>query len=263
MAGNARRPGVSVASRLLAVLAAFDADHQRLTLSEIARRADLPPATAHRLIAELEAWQGLRRREDGAYEVGRRLWDVGILAAVQHDLREVALPYLQDVHTTTGETVHLAVRDELFALYVERIVGRASARVLSRPGTRLPLHATAVGKVLLAHAPRATVQAALAAPSRVTPYTITEPGRLHRELAEARRRGFARTAQEMTPGAWSVAVPVETGPGSGGVPGAGCPVAALGIVVASPSRDLVRLVPVLTVAAHGIGRSLPPDWHPG
>jgi DNA-binding IclR family transcriptional regulator len=255
LAGHARRRGVSVASRLLDVLAAFDAEHQRLTLTEIARRADLPLATAHRLVAELEGWQGLRRREDGRYVIGRRLWDVGMLAAVQADLREVAVPYLQDVHAATGETVHLAIRDGLSALYIERIVGRNSAPVLSRAGSRLPLHATAVGKVLLAYAGPPVIQAALLAPTRVTPYTVTEPGRLHRELTEVSRRGFARTAQEMTPGAWSVAVPVGTA--SGNV------VAALGIVVARPGRDLVRLVPVLKVAAHGISRSLPPGWHPG
>ena len=254
MAGNSGEAGTSVASRLLAVLAAFDAGHQRLQLSQIARRAGLPLATAHRLVGELHAWGGLVRAEDGRYEIGRRLWDVGILAAVQRDLREAALPYLQDVHATTGETVHLAVRDGLHALYVERVVGRASARVLSRTGTRLPLHATAVGKVLLADAPDEVARAALAAPARVTAWTITEPGRLARELHQARRRGFARTAQELTPGAWSVAVPVR-GPD-------GVVVAALGVVVASPARDLARLVPVLRVAAGGIGRALPPGWRP-
>ncbi len=257
MAGNARVQGVSVASRVLAVLAAFDASHQRLTLTEIARRADLPLATAHRLVAEVVAWGGLRRCDDGGYEIGRRLWDIGILAAVQRDLREVALPYLQDLHAATGETVHLAVRDDLSALYVERIVARRSAQVLSRTGTRLPLHATAVGKVLLAHAPADVVRAALAAPRRVTAHTITEPGRLGRELAECRRRGWARTAQEMTLGAWSLAVPIRTGRGE---TEHGDVVAALGVVVARPSRDLARLVPVVTVAASGIGRSLPADF---
>jgi len=256
MAGNTGEPGASVASRLLAVLASFDTDHQRLSLSEIARRAGLPPATAHRLVGELENWHGLRRGADGRYEIGRRLWDVGILAPVQRDLREVALPYLQDVHATTGETVHLAVRDGLSALYVERIVGRTSARVLSRTGVRLPLHATAVGKMLLAGSPPDVVRAALAAPARVTAHTITQPGRLHRELTEARRRGFARTAEELTPGAWSVAVPIALGDGDGD----GRTVAALGIVVASPRRDLVRLVPVLRVAALGVARALPAGW---
>jgi len=264
MAGNSGDPGTSVASRLLAVLGAFDGGHQRLQLAQIARRAGLPLSTAHRLVAELHAWGGLVRAGDGRYEVGRRLWDIGNLAAVQRDLRDAASPYLQDVHATTGETVHLAVRDGLHALYVERVVGRTSARVLSRTGTRLPLHATAVGKVLLAAAPDEVARAALTAPARVTAWTITEPGRLARELQQARRRGFARTSQEMTPGAWSVAVPVAApvaAPVAGPVPG-GPVVASLGIVVASGARDLARLVPVLEVAAAGIGRALPTDWRP-
>jgi DNA-binding IclR family transcriptional regulator len=255
MAGNAREPGRSVSSRLLAVLGTFDERHRQQTLSAIARRADVPLPTAHRLVGELEQWGALRRRADGEYEIGRRLWDVGLLAAVQQDLREVALPHLQDVYATTGETVHLAVREGTSALYVERIVGRSSARVLSRTGSRLPLHATAVGKVLLAAAPPDVVRAALTAPARVTARTIVEPGRLARDLAEVRRRGYGRTAEELTPGAWSIAVPVTTPSGE--------TVAALGIVVATATRDLVRLVPVLQVAALGVGRSLPADWSPG
>ena len=254
MAGNARQPGVTVTSRVLAVLGAFDAAHDRLTLSQIARRSGQPLATTHRLVAELAAWGGLARADDGAYEVGRRLWDIGTLARVERGLRDVATPYLQDVHRTTRETVHLAVRDGLHALYVDRLVDRTTAQVLSRAGARLPLHATAVGKVLIAHAPGDVVRAALTDPVRVTPHTITEPGRLHREIAEVRRRGFARTAEEMTPGAWSVAVPIALA--------AGEVVASLGVVVASPRRDLVRLVPVLQVAAHGIARALPPGWRP-
>lgn len=254
MAGRTSVSGASVAERVLAVLGAFDESHRRLTLSDIARRADLPLPTAHRLVGEVVRWGGLRRREDGRYEVGRRLWDVGILAPVQGDLREVALPHLQDVQRTTGETTHLAVRDGRWALYVERLLGRSPATVLSRTGARLPLHATAVGKVLLAAAPQDVVDAALADPEAVTPHTVTDPARLRAQLAECRRRGFGRTAQEMTPGAWSVAVPVA-------LPGGGV-VAALGIVVTVPGRDLVRLVPVLQVAARAIGRALPTGWEP-
>jgi DNA-binding IclR family transcriptional regulator len=254
MAGNAREPGRSVSSRLLSVLGAFDPDHRHLALSDIARRADVPLTTAHRLIAELENWQALNRRDDGRYEIGRRIWDLGLLAAVQRDLREVALPYLQDVHAATGETVQIAIREKTRALYVERVAGRTSAQVISRTGTMLPLHATAVGKVLMAYAPPEVVLQATNRPRRVTPYTIVEPGRLLRELAETRRRGYSRTAQEMTYGAYSVAVPVCADSGQ--------VVAALGVVVDNPRRDLTRLVPGLQVAAHGIGRSLPSGWVP-
>jgi len=252
MPGNAREPGRSVASRLLAVLAAFDDEHRHLGLTDIAQRAGLPLATAHRLIGELEGWHGLVRREDGRYEIGRRLWDLGLLASVQRDLRDVALPYLQDLHAATGETVHIAIREHNRALYIEMIARRNSAQVISRTGSLLPLHTTAVGKVLLAHAGPEVLRAATARLERVTPYSITEPGRLLRDLTEVRRRGYARTAEEMTYGAYSLAVPV-------GSP-AGKVIAALGVVVDDPRRDLVRLVPVLQVAANGIGRSVPPGW---
>jgi DNA-binding IclR family transcriptional regulator len=86
---------------------------------------------------------------------------------------------------------------------------------------------------------------------RPTRHTIVEPGRLRRELAEVRSRGYARTTEEMTLGAVSVAVPVTT-------PGPGTPlvIGALGVVVPVHRRDPAKLVPVLEVAARGIGREV-------
>ena len=170
---------------------------------------------------------------------------------MQLELRQVAAPFLLDVHTATRDTVHLAVREGRSALYVERVSGRESVPVVSQVGSRLPLHATGVGKVLLAVAPDDVVDAVLRAPTRQTRHTIVDPGRLRRELAEVRRRGYARTAEEMSLGTLSVAVPVRTERTDGPVV-----VAALGIVVPSHRRDLLRLVPVLEVAARGVGREL-------
>jgi DNA-binding IclR family transcriptional regulator len=251
MAGNSGAPGRAVAGRALSMLDAFSAEAPRLTLSEVAARSGTPLTTAHRLIGVLTEWGALARRADGRYEIGRKLWDLGLLAPVQAELRQVAAPFLLDVHTATRDTVHLAVRDGLSALYVERISGRESVPVVSQVGSRLPLHATGVGKVLLAAAPDDVFERMLGALSRETRHTIGDPPRLRREIAEVHRRGFARTAEEMTLGAASVAVPVT-------VDRAGTPVvaAALGIVVPSSRRDPTRLVPVLEVAARGIGREL-------
>lgn len=248
MAGRSRTPGRSVTSRVLDALGAFDAEHPRLTLTEIARRADLPVQTAARLLAELVGGQALVRRPDGRYEIGRRLWQLGLLAPVNQELREVALPFMHDIHAATGDVVHLAVREGDAALYVERMVGSGSVPVLSRMGARLPLHATGVGKVLLAEAPPDVVERVLGCLTRVTRHTIVEPGRLMRELAETRRRGYARTSEEMTLGACSVAVPVRPSPGP--------PVAALGVVTPSARPQVNRLVPTLLVAAAGLGRAL-------
>src|SRR5215210_2793189 len=181
----------------------------RLTLSEIAERSGTPLTTAHRLLGELADWGALIRRSDGRYEIGRKLWDLGLLAPVQLELRQVAAPFLQDVHTAIRDTVHLAVREGMSALYVERVSGRESVPVVSQVGSRLPLHATGVGKVLLAAAPDDVLERMLSALSRETPHTVVDPGRLRREVAEVHRRGYARTAEEMSLGASSVAVPVS------------------------------------------------------
>jgi DNA-binding IclR family transcriptional regulator len=251
VAGGAGAGGRSVTSRALGVLDAFDSTHPRLSLSEVAERSGTPLTTSHRLLAELSAWGALARRADGRYEIGRKLWDLGLLAPVQLELRQVASPFLLDVHTATRDTVHLAVREGVRALYVERISGRESTPVISQVGSRLPLHATGVGKVLLASAPDDVVEQVLRQLSRETRHTVADPRVLVRELAEVRRRGWSRTAEEMSLGAASVAVPVTVDRAAGPVV-----VAALGIVVPAQRRDLSRLAPVLQVAARGIGRAL-------
>jgi DNA-binding IclR family transcriptional regulator len=247
MAGNTASPGRSVTSRALAILGAFDERHRRLGLTDLAARAGLPAATAHRLVAELVAWGALSRTESGKYVVGRRLWDIGLLAPVHTGLGQTASPYLHDLYGATRATVHLAVRDDRRALYVDRLSGHASVPVVSAIGSRLPLHATGVGKVLLAHA-SADIQAeVLDDLPRMTPHTVTQPGRLRRQLEKVREDDFATTVEEMTLGACSAAVPIRAG---------GDVVAALGVVVPSLERDRARLISALQVAARGIGRSV-------
>lgn len=248
MAGRSREQGRTVTSRALAVLEAFDASHVRLSLSDISRRSNLPLATAYRLVKELETWQALTRRADGMYEIGPKLWTLGLLSPIFGDLRDQALPYMQDVYEVSRETVQLAVRDDLDALYVEKIYGRKSVPLLNRSGSRLPLHATGVGKVLLAHAPREVVQRAINRLDRITPYTVTHPGRLSRELGMIQSRGYATTVEEMQLGTCSLAVPVRDGSGQ--------VVAALGVVARSTRRDLIRLLPALQASAAGIGAGL-------
>ncbi|MCW2794819.1 IclR family transcriptional regulator [Nocardioides sp.] len=249
MAGHVSQPGATVTSRALSLVGAFDEDHRRLTLTELADRAGLPVPTAHRLVAELVAWGALARTSSGGYVIGRRLWDLGLLAPLQAGLVEAASPFLHDLYGATLATVHLAVRDGLEVLYLERLRGHASVPIVSTVGSRLPLHATGVGKVLLAHAPADVQQAVLANLPRITPYTITQPGTLRRQLARVLRDDYATTVEEMSLGGCSVAVPVRRGQDV---------VAALGIVVASLKQDRPRLVAALHVAARGIGRALTP-----
>lgn len=248
MAGRGREPGRSVTSRLLAVLGTFDGRHPRQGLSEIARRAGMPVATVSRLLGELVAGEALARGADGRYEVGRRLWQLGLLAPVNHELREVALPFLNDIHAATGDVVHLAIREGSVALIIERVIGSSSVPVLSRTGVWHPLHTTGVGRVLLADAPPGVLEEVLANLTPMTPRSITDPVRLRQELADTRRRGYSMTMEEMSLGTGSIAVPIRPVPGP--------VVAALGVVTTPGRTRASRLVPTLQVAAGAIGRVL-------
>ena len=243
--------GRSVTGRALAVLGAFGAEHPRLSLSDIARRTGIPLSTTFRLVAELEQWRALDREADGRYAIGFRLWELGRLAPVNGGIREVAMPFMQDLYELTRENVHLAVRDGDEAISVEKLTGHRAVPILSRVGGRLPLHATGVGKALLAAAPASFRAAYLCGPLvRVTPYTLVDPARLAREIEVVRKRGWARTSEEMSLGSCSVAV---------NVPGTG---AALGLVVHSVRRDLDRWVPALRRAAAGVAAVLSADTSP-
>ncbi len=239
-------PGRSATSRALSVLDAFDDGHHRATLSQIARRSGLPVATAHRLVAELCAARLLSRTRDGSYEIGARMWRLGLLAPPT-TLREAALPHLQDLVIATGQTVHLAVLDGTGALVVERLAGSRTQPTRHSPGGRLPLHCTAVGKVLLAHGGAELQEQVLNAPTRFTPWTVTDPAQLHRQLAAIRDSGLARSAQEHRKGVSALARAVR---GPSGV------VAALGVLAPLTTPRLDGAINPLTAAAAAIGVSM-------
>ncbi|MFE6503387.1 IclR family transcriptional regulator [Kitasatospora sp. NPDC057738] len=233
MAGNSGEAGGrSVAGRVFSVLEAFDGERESLRLAEIARQTGLPAPTALRMVRELVAWGALERQRDGGYRLGRRLWALGALAPCLRRIRELAQPALRELHERTGQTALVAALDGRSALLLDRLPSAAvqSSPFQVRVGGRMDLHATAVGRVLLAHAPEALVREVAAglsaAGARHTRYTVVAPGRLGRELAAVRRGGVGYARREMQPAYGAVAVPVFHPDGS--------LLAALGLVVAAP-----------------------------
>lgn len=248
MAGHTRTPGQTVSHRLLTVLDSFDVAHPALSLTEVAIRSELPISTARRLINELRVWGGLERLDDGRYRIGMRLWRVGSLAPRQRDLRESALPYMHDLYQATQENVQLTVLEDRHALCIEKIASTSAVPTKTHVGGHLPLHATAVGKALIAFGDTKLFEAILDAPlPRMTRHTITEPGRLAAGLAQVRESGIAYSHEEMTLGAVSVAAPILKIDGTAR--------AALGIVAHSQTA-IDRLAPAVRTAALGIARSV-------
>ena len=253
MSGGSAVAGQTVTGKVFAILGAFSPGESRLTLTLISRRSGLPLATVHRLTAELVRWGALERDGDGTFRVGVRLWELGSLAPIRTGLRELAIPYMEDLYEATHGNVQLAVLDGLDALFVEKISGRDSVPIVTRIGGRLPLHATGVGKVLLAYAPDEVLDGLLARGlERLTERTIVDPDELRRDLDKVRRMGFAYTRDEMTMGSVSVGAPVY---GSHDTV-----VAAISIVIDSRSTDVARLAPVVRTAARGLSRRLHESW---
>jgi DNA-binding IclR family transcriptional regulator len=243
----------SAPDRLLAVLAAFDHEHSGLCLTDISRRAGLSLTTAHRLAAALTEWGALERDESGVYHVGLRLWEIAALAPRGLALRQLALPYLEDLYESTHENVQLAVRDGAEVVYTEWLSGRSAVGVHIRVGARWPLHATGVGLALLAHGDPDFQEAYCAGPlASFTPYTITDPVRLRRVLAEVRRTGVAVSSRQVTDDALSVAAPVRAQDGA--------VVAAVSVVVPQAHAQVPALIPAVRLAARGISRAL--GWRP-
>lgn len=241
--------GRSVTGKVLALLAAFSPTTPELTQSELARRAGLSLPTAHRRLAELVEWGALERGPEGRYRIGLRLWEVASLAPRGLGLRELALPFLEDLYETTHQNVQLAVREHLEVVFVERIAGRQAVPVLTRVGGRFALHATGVGLVLLAHAPTEIQEEALGSPlHRFTEMTIVDPKRLRQVLAAVRRNGYAVSDRQVTMDALSVAAAIH-GP-SGEVN------AAVSLVVYADSAEPRMLAPLVRSAARGISRTL-------
>lgn len=234
---RANEPGRSVTSRVLSILEAFEQDGPSLSLSQVAELTGLPTSTAHRLVGELEEWGALARDDTGRYHVGLRLWELSQSAGRR--LRDTARPYLQDLFSLTQETSHLAIREQNEVLYVDRVYSTKRVPRASRIGGRLPLHATAVGKVLLAHEEPWFRDAYLRGGLEPrTQRTQVDPAQLAAELDRIAAQGYATTQEEARAGACSIAVPVH---GRSGVVEA-----SIGLVLlATQSSTLTRHLPVL------------------
>jgi DNA-binding IclR family transcriptional regulator len=254
---NGRAAPRSVVNKVLSVLSAFRSGDVELSIGELAGRAGLPVSTTYRLVSELVEWGGLERVPGGGYRIGLRLWEIGSMAPRSTTLQAIVVPFMQDLYAATGENVHLAVLAGRDALYLERIAGRRSTTVRLRRGGRLPLHATGVGKVLLAYAPEEFQEEVLAGPlKRYTPYTLVAPGHLKRALEEIRRTGVGFAREELSLGLLSVASPVLDGEGRA--------VAAISLVLRSTGKDPERLAPAVRTAALSASRRFrerygPPD----
>jgi len=216
--GEAGRAGdadfVQSLARGLAVIRAFDADHAELTLSEVARRAEIPPAAARRFLRTLETL-GYVRSDGRRFALTPRVLELGFSYLSALSLPEIMQPHLERLSREVGESVSAAVLAGSEIVYVARVPTRRIMSVRITIGTRFPAYATSMGRVLLADLPDEERRTALADahPEALTARTLTAPEALAAELARVRDQGWALVDGELETGLRSIAAPVRGGGG--------------------------------------------------
>jgi DNA-binding IclR family transcriptional regulator len=211
--GSAKTPGsIQVIERMMTLLDALAAAQEPATLKHLASVTGLHPSTAHRILAAMTAARFVERQEAGIYRLGIRLLELGNLVKSRINVREVALPFMQELRESIGEAINLGVRHDDEIVYIERTSsGHALVRVVYLVGGRAPLHLTSLGKLFLAaDSPQQVRDYArrTGLPGK-TPHSLTTLAALEKELEKVRRHGVAYDDEEAEIGLKCVAAPIH------------------------------------------------------
>jgi len=210
MSTNHESPSVAV-ERALAMLEAAAQSPEGLSNAEISRKLEIPKSSASYILRTLEK-QGYLHRDDesGKYRVGLKILSLSRGALSGIDVREVALPIMRHLMEKTNLTCHLAILDGPEAVYIEKVEPQGFIRMDTWVGRRMRVHATSVGKALVAHIPQPQLEKIISerAMEKRTAKTITTLPRLLKELEKVRGQGYAVDDEENNIGARCVGAPI-------------------------------------------------------
>ncbi|TNC46078.1 helix-turn-helix domain-containing protein [Rubellimicrobium rubrum] len=196
-------------ARGFAVLEAFDQDHVEMTLSEVAARTGLSPATARRCLITLNIL-GYVRQHGRKFTLGARVLTLSSSYMRSTQIDEFLLPELRQLVDVFGDASSVAVLDEGMVLYLAHTSRQTAVRPIAAIGSRYPAHVTALGKVLIAYAEPDVQNRFLAtAPFRpLTDRSITTKEEFVRVMQDVARLGYAVAVDELDYGITSLAVPI-------------------------------------------------------
>jgi IclR family transcriptional regulator, KDG regulon repressor len=211
-----RNYDITALQRGLRLLHLFSESPRGLTAKQVAALTRLPVSTVHRFLANLVTAGFLNRDGEGTHHLGIACFSIGQAAVGQLDIRRLSLPYLRELNQQTRETIHLTVRHGLSAVYVEKLDSPEPLRIHSRIGAAVPLHCTAVGKVMLAYMPEDEQNTILPQLElkRPTTNSIGSIQELKTELHRVRKNGYACDLEEHELHIRCVAAPIWDHTGS-------------------------------------------------
>ncbi len=206
---DGRREFVQGLQRGFAVIKAFSSDARQLTVAEVAARTQLTRAVARRYLLTLQE-MGYVVQHGSKFALTPRILDLGFTYLSTIDVPNAALPIMHELAETLRESCSVAVLDGTDCVYVARVAAKRIMSINLVVGSRLPAHATSMGKVLLAHLSPAMLEEYFAAAplQPLTSRTICDEETLRKALQQVRERGWAFADQESEDGVRTVAVPL-------------------------------------------------------
>jgi len=202
---------IKVLEKAFKILALFDEKGKKLTVTEIHDLLNFNKASTFRILKNLED-AGYIEKDSRTlkYKLGLKIYYLASLAEPHTAIRRITRPFLEKLNEECHETIHLAVLHQGEALYLDKIEGKKTIRVITRIGMKLPAHCSGVGKTLLADLSKDAMEKIIREKSlpRFTDNTITELNDLKAELAQIRKQGYAIDNEEIEEGLKCVASPL-------------------------------------------------------
>lgn len=204
-------PIIQSIERALKILDLFDEYTPELKITEISDKMGLHKSTVHSILKTLEKYHYINQNpENGKYKLGLKLVERGNYVVSTIDIRQVARTYLLELSKKTGQTVHLGILNGREGVYIDKIEGESAAIRFSKIGKGIPLHSTAIGKVLLAFKSPKEIQQFLKDYhfTQQTKYTITTQDEFLAQLEKVHQQGYAIDNQENELGVRCIAIPL-------------------------------------------------------
>ena len=207
-AGDGRNQSLT---RALTLLERLSETPSGLSLTDLSYQLGMPTATVHRLLSTFEEFGFIEQdAEQGLWFVGLKAFTVGNAFLHRRDIVASARPHMQALVEQCGETVNLGVIDDGEAVFISQVESREMMRMIVRLGSRSPIHASGVGKALLAHLPEQQLARILQQRglTRYTERSIDNPAQLREELERVRQLGYALDDEEHAVGLRCVAAAI-------------------------------------------------------
>lgn len=208
---------IQVIERMMSLIDALAETAEPLSLKALSKATGLHPSTAHRILAAMTHSRLVERYEAGTYALGIRFLELGNIVKSRFSIKDVALPFMQNLHETLGEAINLGIRDGDEIIYLERTSsGRSLVRVVYLVGARAPLHLTSLGKLFLAadSGPKVRAYAERTGLPGKTPHSLTSLDQLEKELDAIRHTDIAYDNEEAEIGLRCIAAPIRNDEGA-------------------------------------------------